>query len=184
MEAYRKVGRPYLLNLFTNERDIRLTRWIGYDEGGFSANVGLKSFKQDYNLIPENWENDESGLANRKANISSFMVLGSAFGAIIAVLGNDRLGRLRSWQIAVITYMIGTFIQIFSSGIYGLILFARIFGGLGSGALTVIAPLYLSEIAPARTRGLVVSTYMVVLLTTLALGTDPMEATTCRGWQG
>ncbi|KAL1978160.1 hypothetical protein VTN31DRAFT_1019 [Thermomyces dupontii] len=142
----------------------------GYDEGGFSANVGLKSFKRDYNLIPENWTNDETGLANRKANISSFMVLGSAFGAIIAVLGNDRLGRLRSWQIAVATYMVGTFIQIFSSGIYGLTLFARIFGGLGSGALTVIAPLYLSEIAPARTRGLVVSTYMVVLLTTLALG--------------
>jgi len=36
--------------------------------------------------------------------------------------------------------------------------------------IVVIAPLYLSEIAPARTRGLVVSIYMVVLLFILALG--------------
>lgn len=60
--------------------------------------------------------------------------------------------------------------QVFSSGIYGFILFARIFGGLGAGGLTVVAPLYLSEIAPAKSRGMVVSIYMVILLSFLTLG--------------
>jgi MFS family permease len=148
-----------------------LIDWLlGYDEGGFSASVNLPSFQQDYNLVKSNWTNDPTGLANRSANISSFMVLGAAFGALAAVLVNDRLGRLRAWQVSTVIYIVGAFIQVFSSGIYGLLLFARIFAGLGAGALTVIAPMYLSEIAPARTRGLIVSVYMVVLLAILSLG--------------
>ncbi|KAL4976995.1 general substrate transporter [Aspergillus desertorum] len=142
----------------------------GYDEGGYSASVRLYSFKTDFNLLDSNWTNDETGLANRTANISSFNVLGAALGALISLDLNDRLGRLRSWQLGCVVWMSGTFIQVFASGIYGLLLFARIWGGLGAGALTVVTPLYLSEIAPARTRGLVVSIYMVVLLAVLALG--------------
>lgn len=66
--------------------------------------------------------------------------------------------------------MTGALMQVFSSGILGLMLFARIWGGLGAGGLTVVAPLYLSEIAPARSRGMVVSIYMVVLLSFLTIG--------------
>ncbi|KAL2871837.1 putative MFS quinate transporter [Aspergillus lucknowensis] len=142
----------------------------GYDEGGYSASVRLDSFMTDFNLLSSNWTNNKTGLANRTANITSFNVLGAALGALISLYLNDRLGRLRSWRLACLVWASGNFIQVFSSGIYGLLLFARIWGGLGAGALTVVTPLYLSEIAPARTRGLVVSIYMVVLLAVLALG--------------
>ncbi|KAL1988827.1 hypothetical protein VTN96DRAFT_7711 [Rasamsonia emersonii] len=142
----------------------------GYDEGGFSASVTLPSFVDDFNLSASHWKGNATGLANRKANISSFLVLGAAIGALLAIFFNDRIGRLRAWQLATVVYVIGTFIQVFSSGIYGLLLFARIFAGLGAGALTVISPLYLSEIAPARTRGVAVSMTMVTLLFILALG--------------
>lgn len=60
--------------------------------------------------------------------------------------------------------------QVFSSGIYGFLLFARICSGLGAGGLTVVAPLYLSEVAPAKSRGMVVSVYMLMLLTILSAG--------------
>lgn len=146
---------------------------IGYDEGGFSASVGLKSFKNDFNLNPAKWEDDPQGLANRKANISSFGVLGAAFGALLCNVLTDRLGRLRCWQMFITIWGCGLMMQVFSSGIYGFILFARIFSGLGAGGLTVVAPLYLSEIAPAKSRGMVVSIYMVILLSTLTLGTYP-----------
>ncbi|KAE8142574.1 general substrate transporter [Aspergillus pseudotamarii] len=142
----------------------------GYDEGGFSASVKLDSFKEDYNLISSNWTHDKTGLANRSANITSFNVLGAAFGALFALDLNDRFGRLNSWRLACLVWASGLFIQVFSSGIYGLLLFARIWSGLGAGALTVTTPLYLSEIAPTRTRGLVVSCYMVILLAVLAMG--------------
>ncbi|KAJ5091309.1 hypothetical protein NUU61_006179 [Penicillium alfredii] len=142
----------------------------GYDEGGYSASVKLPSFQTDFNLIKSNWAHDATGLANRKANITSFNVLGAAFGALFALDLNDRLGRLVAWRVAVIVWASGMFIQVFASGIYGLLLFARIWSGLGAGALTVTSPLYLSEVAPKATRGLSVGLYMVALLAVLAMG--------------
>lgn len=142
----------------------------GYDEGGFSASVDLQSFKQDFNLVANHWKDNPGGLASRKANITSFGVLGAAFGSLLALIFADRIGRLRSWQLFVLLWATGVFMQIFSSGIIGLMLFARIWGGLGAGGLTVIAPLYLSEIALAKSRGTVISMFMVVLLSFLTIG--------------
>ncbi|KAH8194773.1 hypothetical protein TruAng_011056 [Truncatella angustata] len=142
----------------------------GYDEGGFSAATKLPSFVADFGLSSKLWVGDAAGLASRKANISSFGVLGAAIGSILAVLVTDRLGRLRAWQICSVIWMSGYLMTIFSSGILGFLLFARIWGGLGAGGLTVVAPLYLTEIAPAKSRGMIVSIYMVFLLTFLMLG--------------
>jgi len=91
-------------------------------------------------------------------------------GSLIALALTDRLGRLRTWQLSVLLWASGILMQVFSSGILSFILFARIWGGLGAGALTVVAPLYLSEIAPAKSRGMVVSIYMVLLLSFLTIG--------------
>ncbi|KAI0143782.1 general substrate transporter [Xylariaceae sp. FL1272] len=142
----------------------------GYDEGGFSSATGLPSFKSDFGLNASDWGDDTVGLANRKANISSFGVLGAAIGSILVAATCDRLGRLRTWQLSMIWWMTGNLLQTFSSGVLGLMLFARIWGGLGAGGLTVVTPMYLSEIAPARSRGAVTSVYMVVLLTFLSIG--------------
>lgn len=149
---------------------LKLTLIQGYDEGGFSASTKLTSFVNDFGLGKANWEGRESALADRKANISSFGVLGAAFGSLIAIFLNDRIGRLKTYRLAICVWGIGILMQIFSSGIYGFMLFARIFGGLGAGCLTVTAPLFLAEISTAKRRGLMVSLYMVVLLTFLTLG--------------
>ncbi|KAH7355657.1 putative MFS quinate transporter [Pyrenochaeta sp. MPI-SDFR-AT-0127] len=142
----------------------------GYDEGGFSASVTLPAFKADFGLNKSLWINNATGLANRTANISSFGVLGAAFGALIAFFLNDMTGRLWSYRLAILIWASGILMQVFSSGIFRFLLFARIWAGLGAGGLTVISPLFLSEIAPAKSRGMVVSMYMVVLLSFLSLG--------------
>jgi sugar porter (SP) family MFS transporter len=142
----------------------------GYDEGGFSASVTLPAFKADYGLSKTLWHGTPSGLANRTANITSFGVLGAALGAIIAFFLNDRIGRLWSYRLAILIWASGILMQVFSSGIFNFLLFARVWGGLGAGGLTVLSPLFLSEIAPAKSRGMIVSMYMVVLLSFLSLG--------------
>ncbi|KAH7313453.1 general substrate transporter [Stachybotrys elegans] len=142
----------------------------GYDEGGFAGAKNLESFLLDFGLTKEQWTGSSSALASRKANISSFGVLGAAIGAIMILCVADRLGRLRSWQLSTGVWMAGFLMTTFASGNTGLLLFSRIFGGLGAGGLTVVAPLYLSEIAPARSRGMIVSIYMVILLSFLMLG--------------
>lgn len=142
----------------------------GYDEGGFSAAAGLQSFEDDYGLDTSLWIDNAAGLASRKANITSFGVLGAAFGSLIALALTDRIGRLRCWQLLAVVYMSGYLMQVFASGIYGFLLFARIWGGIGAGGLTVVVPLYLSEIAPAKSRGMIISVSMVFLLAFLSLG--------------
>lgn len=147
---------------------------IGYDEGGYSSSVSLESFKEDFNLVKSHWKGNATGLANRTANITSFGVLGAASGCVIALLLDSfHWGRLASWRAYAAVWASGLFIQIFSSGIYGLLLFGRIWGGLGAGALTVVTPIYLSEVTPARSRGWIVSLYMVFLLSFLSLGSSP-----------
>lgn len=156
----------------------------GYDEGGFSAATSLQSFKNDYDLNTSQWEDNASGLASRKADITSLGVLGAAFGSLLALTMTDRIGRLRSWQVLAAVYMSGYAMQVFASGIYGFLLFARIWGGIGAGGLTVVGPLYLSEISPAKSRGMIVSISMVFLLSFLTLGTSPSPLPTTLGVLG
>ena len=83
---------------------------------------------------------------------------------------DSRLSRLTAWRSYALLWASGLCVQNFSSGIYGLLLFGRIWGGLGAGGLTVVTPIYLSEVTPAHSRGWIVSLYMVFLLSFLSLG--------------
>lgn len=168
-----RVSGRALHPALSRSRDSNESIPLGYDEGGFAGAKGLKSFLQDFGLTEAQWKGSSSALASRTANISSFGVLGAAIGSIFALALTDRIGRLRTWQFFSVLWMTGIFMTVFSSGILGLILFARIWSGLGAGGLTVVAPLFLSEIAPAKSRGMVVSIYMVILLTVLMLGMPP-----------
>ncbi|KAL7945181.1 general substrate transporter [Trichoderma barbatum] len=142
----------------------------GYDEGGFAAVADMPSFLYDYGLLERQWDGTKHELVATRANITSFGVLGAAFGAILALAITDRLGRLQTWRIFMTIWMTGFFITTFSSGILGLLLFSRLFSGLGAGGLTVVAPMYLTEIARSKSRGMVVSMYMVLLLSFLMFG--------------
>ncbi|KAL9480515.1 hypothetical protein ACSS6W_005301 [Trichoderma asperelloides] len=142
----------------------------GYDEGGFAAVADMPSFLLDYGLSRRLWGGTREELISTKANITSFGVLGAAFGAIVALAITDRIGRLRTWQTFMAIWMTGFFITIFASGILGLLLFSRLLSGLGAGGLTVVSPLYLTEIARSKNRGMVVSVYMVLLLSFLMFG--------------
>ena len=149
-----------------------LINCTGYDEGGFSASATLPSFVKDYDLSKTSptWIDNAEGLATRKANINSFGVLGAAIGALLSIAANDRFGRLKCWRGYILLWASGLFIQMFASGNLSLLLFARIWSGLGAGGLTVVTPIFLTEIAQARSRGLVVSIFMVFLLSFLTVG--------------
>ena len=151
----------------------RLIKCTGYDEGGFSASATLPSFVKDYDLSKTSptWIDNAEGLATRKANINSFGVLGAAIGALLSIAANDRFGRLKCWRGYFLLWASGLLIQMFASGNLSLLLFARIWSGLGAGGLTVVTPIFLTEIAQARSRGLVVSIFMVFLLSFLTVGT-------------
>jgi sugar porter (SP) family MFS transporter len=75
-------------------------------------------------------------------------VLGSLFGG----WPTDRIGRKATLLLIGIFYLAGAIWSAVASDVYSFII-ARAIGGLGIGISTVVAPLYISEIAPAKYRG-------------------------------
>jgi sugar porter (SP) family MFS transporter len=81
-------------------------------------------------------------------------VIGALFGGIPA----DRFGRKKSLLWIGLLYFISAFGSAMAWDVTSFTIF-RFIGGLGVGASSVVAPMYISEIAPAKNRGLLVALY-------------------------
>ena len=87
------------------------------------------------------------------AFLSSIFVVGGFLGALLAGPTSTRYGRLRSMRITSICFVLGSGLET-TAGTVWVISIGRFFSGVGAGASTVIVPLYISEIAPPKERGL------------------------------
>ncbi|WP_421722820.1 sugar porter family MFS transporter [Bauldia sp.] len=92
----------------------------------------------------------------------SAALVGAAFGAAFAGRASDRFGRKLTLIVAAILFL-GTAIGSAMADSLALLLIMRAIGGIGVGIVSVVSPLYLSEVAPARLRGGLVSTYQLAL---------------------
>ena len=77
---------------------------------------------------------------------------GTILGAMLAGIPGDRYGRRDSLRIMAVLYLISAIGCAFAWNWYSLIVF-RFLGGLGIGGSSVLGPMYIAEIAPARWRG-------------------------------
>ena len=77
---------------------------------------------------------------------------GTVVGALLGGWPTDRLGRKLTLLGIGVLYIVSAVWSSVATDIYAFIA-ARLIGGLGIGISTVAAPLYISEIAPARYRG-------------------------------
>jgi SP family arabinose:H+ symporter-like MFS transporter len=81
-------------------------------------------------------------------------VIGALFGGVIS----DKLGRKRTLFWIGILYFISAAGSAIAPEVYSFMIF-RFIGGIGVGASSVAAPLYISEIAPAEQRGRLVAMF-------------------------
>lgn len=81
-------------------------------------------------------------------------VLGSVFGGI----PGDRWGRRTALKLLGVLYVISALGSGFAWDWTSLLIF-RVIGGLAIGGSSVIGPMYIAEIAPARSRGLMVGLF-------------------------
>ena len=79
-------------------------------------------------------------------------LIGTIFGAMGASIPGDRYGRRDSLRGVAVLYVISALGCAFSWDWYSLVAF-RFIGGLGVGASSVLGPMYIAELAPARLRG-------------------------------
>jgi SP family arabinose:H+ symporter-like MFS transporter len=90
----------------------------------------------------------------------SIALLGTIIGAMFAGILGDRLGGRESLRILAVCYIISGLGCAFAWNWPSLLIF-RFIGGLGIGGSSVLGPVYIAEIAPARWRGLLVGTFQI-----------------------
>ncbi|MGB6227948.1 MAG: sugar porter family MFS transporter, partial [Pseudonocardiaceae bacterium] len=129
---------------------------FGYDNGIIGA--ALLFIPRDLPLTP--WQ---------QGAVVSSTVFGAMLGALGCGPAADRLGRQRILLAAGVVFTVGALGAGVAASV-GMLVAFRFILGLGIGIASVIVPLYLAEMAPARERGVVTSLnqYMIIVGTALS----------------
>ena len=88
----------------------------------------------------------------------SIALLGTILGAALAAIPGERLGRRESLRGLAVLYLVSAIGCAFAWDWYSL-LAARFVAGLGIGGSSVLGPMYIAEIAPAKWRGRLVGLF-------------------------
>ncbi|OSN08898.1 D-galactose transporter GalP [Lonsdalea britannica] len=94
--------------------------------------------------------------------VVSSMMFGAAIGAIGSGWLSSHLGRKTSLMIASVLFVIGSLSSALAPNVDVLII-SRVILGLAVGVASYTAPLYLSEIAPEKIRGSMISMYQLMI---------------------
>src|ERR1700691_4395440 len=98
----------------------------------------------------------------------SSALIGTIFGAMLAGIPGDRLGRRDSLRLMAVLYIVSALGCAFAWNWPSWILF-RFIGGLGSGGSSVLGPMYIAEIAPAKWRGRLVGFFQLNIVAGILL---------------
>ncbi len=103
------------------------------------------------------------GLPTRlQAFTISVVLVGCMLGALFAGTIADKIGRRRTLLTAGAVFFIGAILSALAPN-ESVLLAARFIVGLGIGFSSVVAPLYISEVAPSSVRGALVSLYQFAI---------------------
>ncbi|KAH6991408.1 sugar transporter [Ilyonectria sp. MPI-CAGE-AT-0026] len=145
--GYKGLFRePYILSLacFASIGGVL----FGYDQGVISGVLVMNNFAKQFPLLA----NDDT----LQGWMVAVLTLGAMFGALANGPIADRLSRRWSILLANIIFLIGSIIQAASINI-PMIFVGRFIAGLSVGQLSMVVPLYLSELAPPNLRGSLVA---------------------------
>lgn len=100
--------------------------------------------------------------------VVSIVLIGSMIGAIAGGTIADRVGRRKTLVWAAAVFIVGSLLAPLAPNVATLII-ARAIIGLGIGFTSVTAPVYVSELAPPQSRGMLIGLYQLALTSGIAL---------------
>jgi sugar porter (SP) family MFS transporter len=122
--------------------------------GGFIFGFDTAVISGAEQSIQQHW-----GLNNLQQGLTvSIALIGTIIGALSGALPSDHFGRKKTLYLIALLYLVSSIGTAFSMNWYSF-LFFRLLGGLGVGASSVTAPIYISEIAPSGKRGRLVGLF-------------------------
>jgi len=116
--------------------------------GGFLFGFDTAVISGGEQAIQELWSLSDAMIGQMVA----MALYGTVLGALLGGIPADRLGRKQSLFWVAVLYLLSALGSALAPEIYSLMIF-RFIGGLGVGASSVVAPMYISEIAPRERRG-------------------------------
>ncbi|ESZ98331.1 hypothetical protein SBOR_1324 [Sclerotinia borealis F-4128] len=119
---------------------------LSYDQGVVSVVLVMDSFLVDFPRVGP----QSSGFL--KGLLTAMIELGAFFGALNQGWIADKYSRKYSIVIAVCIFLIGSILQTAAVS-FNMLIVARLIGGIGIGMLSMVTPMYISEIAPPEIRG-------------------------------
>jgi sugar porter (SP) family MFS transporter len=153
--------KAYLMCAFASFGGI----FFGFDSGYISGVLAMNYFIHLYQGLPYPPANATTDQLNaftlpawKKSLITSILSCGTFFGALIAGDLADWFGRRTTIIIGCFIFIVGVILQTASTAL-GLLVAGRLIAGFGVGFVSAIIILYMSEIAPKKVRGALVSGY-------------------------
>lgn len=119
---------------------------FGYDQGVVSVILVMDQFLNRFPRV------QGGGGGFWKGLLTAMIELGALLGALNQGWIADKISRKYSIVVAVIIFTIGSILQTAAVN-YAMLTIARLIGGIGIGMLSMVAPLYISEISPPEIRG-------------------------------
>ncbi|POR38574.1 Putative glucose transporter rco-3 [Tolypocladium paradoxum] len=121
---------------------------FGYDQGVVSVILVMPQFLDRFEQVSET----APGAGFYKGLMTAMITLGAFLGALNQGWVADAYSRKYSIMIAVVIFTIGSALQTASVD-YAMLVTSRLIGGIGIGMLSMVVPLYISEISPPEIRG-------------------------------
>ncbi|KAI9733626.1 MAG: hypothetical protein M1834_003228 [Cirrosporium novae-zelandiae] len=125
---------------------------FGYDQGVISLILTMDRFRKQY---PETMPGTP-GYGFHTGFMTAMLELGAFVGCLFFPKLADRIFRKWGLTVAVVIFFIGAIIQTVSPD-YTILVVGRTIEGVGVGTLAMGAPLYITEIAPPKHRGILLA---------------------------
>ncbi|KAF9875239.1 hypothetical protein CkaCkLH20_07059 [Colletotrichum karsti] len=121
---------------------------FGFDQGVVSVTLVMDQFLHRFPEVADG----AAGAGFKKGLLTAMIELGAFLGAMNQGWIADKISRRWSIMVAVGIFLVGSAIQTGSMN-YNMLAAGRFVGGIGVGMMAMVAPLYISEIAPPEIRG-------------------------------
>jgi sugar porter (SP) family MFS transporter len=163
--------------------------FFGYDTGWMGGVLAMPYFIEMYTGQPYDWqamhpvgmEPEDYALPSGTASLfTSILSCGTFFGALIGGDISDFIGRRLTIVMGCVVFCIGCILQIASTDQEVLFVFGRLIAGGGVGFISAVVILYMSEIAPKKVRGAMVSGYQFCITVGILLANCVVYATQNR----
>ncbi|RDW87681.1 MFS sugar transporter-like protein [Coleophoma crateriformis] len=143
---------------------------FGYDTGTISGIQAMNAFQEQFSTGYVDIHDHERTITPAQASqVVAILSAGTFFGALMAApMGDSRLGRRSSLMVAVGIFSFGVLLQTLAMAL-PLLIAGRFFAGVGVGIISVLVPVYQSEMAPKWIRGTLVCAYQLAITSGLLL---------------